>query len=93
MNIVLLVGKFKGIQSTNNEHFPYKIKLAVQKAFKSADGSYGNDEFLVYVSDWWSNIVDSVEEKIKQGDIISCKCSLGYINNKLCPILEKITFM
>lgn len=93
MNMVILMGKFKKISQTNNEKLPFKLTISVRREWKELDGTYKEDEFDLYVSEWWRNIEDVVKDKLEKESFMSFKCHLGYIEKQMVLVLEKITCM
>lgn len=89
LNQVILVGRI--VEEVQKEERGYKMRLAIPRSFKNAEGEYETDFIEVQMLD---NVGDSVKEYCKKGDIVGVKGRLqSSLNNLVEVVAEKVTFL
>lgn len=93
LNQTVLVGRMTNEVETKELKEGKKqsiITLAVSRSFKNADGEYEAD-FIPCVL--WNGIAENTENYCHKGDVIGIKGRLQVIDNELCVIAERVTFL
>lgn len=89
LNQVVLVGRI--VEEVQKEERGYKMRLAIPRSFKNAEGEYETDFIEVRMLD---NIGESVRDYCKKGDIVGVKGRLQTgLNNLVEVVAEKVTFL
>lgn len=89
LNQVVLVGRI--VEEVQKEERGYKMRLAIPRSFKNAEGEYETDFIEVQMLE---NVGNSVKEYCKKGDIVGVKGRLQSSLNSLVEVVaEKVTFL
>lgn len=89
LNQVVLVGRI--VEEVQKEERGYKMRLAIPRSFKNAEGEYETDFIEVQML---NNIGESVRDYCKKGDIVGVKGRLQTgLNNLVEVVAEKVTFL
>lgn len=89
MNSVNVVGYYTAKPSDQNpskQQAHAKITLEVLKNFRDADGLYSVEEFPIYI---WKGATRTFTEHLQEGQLISIKGRLEYIDDVLCIVAEQ----
>jgi single-strand DNA-binding protein len=92
LNQTVLVGRIVEIPTieNNKETRSTKIKLAIPRSYKNAEGEYDTDFITCLV---WGGIADNVTEYCRKGDLIGVKGRLEQQDSNVVVVAEKITFL
>ena len=66
------------------------ITLAVQRAFKNANGEYETDFFPISL---WNNIAESTSQYCRKGDLVGIKGRLQSKDNTISIVAERVSFL
>ena len=87
MNSLVIVGRIFSIREENNYT---RLKIAVNRAYKSEDGYYDTDIIPIKLK---GSIAKKTIEYCKKGDLIGIKGMLETENNRLIVNASKVSFM
>lgn len=92
LNQVVLVGRIAGEleERVFEDRKVVNVTLAVQRAYKNAEGEYETDFIPVTL---WNGIAQNVMEYCKMGDLVGVKGRIQSENNGITVVAEKVTFL
>lgn len=94
MNLVTLVGRIVKLETEEaTEERAFEITtmtLAITRSFKNAEGIYETDFIRVQML---NEISKNVNEYCQKGDLVGVKGRLQTINNQLCVVAERVSFL
>ena len=88
-NMVMLVGRIINVEINENDE-KSKIKIAVNRTYKNADGIYETDFFECYL---FPVMYSKVNEYCQKGDLIGIRGNLRSKDDKIEIVANQITFL
>ena len=90
LNQVVLVGRLTEKPKFENDKKDCKIILAVPRSFKNENGEYETDFINCQL---YGGIAQNTVDWIDKGELVGVKGRLQAVENNLCVIADKITFL